>query len=247
MGENLLPYLKIEADRLAHVVEGLFLGLSLRDATGEFGADRREASLVLGNEANFVDHLSIVSSSTGRAQSTIDAQSQKKLSKSLSLVLRHQPESVGLTLDEAGWVEVDRLLAAMNLERATLESIVRESDKQRFALDASGTRIRANQGHSVQVDLGLETTRPPDVLYHGTPEDAVAAILAEGLHRMARHAVHLSPDPETAARVGARRGKPVVLRIDARAMAEDGFAFTLSDNGVWLVDYVPSKHVARNV
>lgn len=167
----------------------------------------------------------------------------KKMSKSLALVLRHQPEKAGLTLDEAGWVAVDDLLKAMRMTRVELEQVVQENDKKRFAFDGTGTRIRASQGHSVEVDLGLEGETPPNVLYHGTHPGAVDAILAGGLQKMARHAVHLSPDAETATRVGARRGKPVVLRIDAGRMAADGHAFTRSENGVWLVDEVPAGYV----
>ena len=168
----------------------------------------------------------------------------KKMSKSLSLVLRHEPERAGLSLDEGGWVEVDRLLVAMRMTRGELEQIVRESDKQRFAFDATGTRIRANQGHSVPVNLGLERAVPPDVLYHGTPESSIAAILESGLDKRARHAVHLSPDVETATRVGSRRGKAVVLQIDAKAMDGDGHEFTRSENGVWLVEIVPPKYLS---
>ena len=173
----------------------------------------------------------------------MNPQKLKKTSKSLALVLRHRPEKVGLTLDEAGWVPVDDLLRALRLSRADLETVVRENDKRRFAFDETGTRIRASQGHSVGVDLGLEPQAPPDALYHGTHPGAVDAILAGGLQKMARHAVHLSPDVETAMRVGARRGKPVILRIDARAMAADGHAFTRSENGVWLVDEVPARYL----
>ncbi len=175
----------------------------------------------------------------------MDPQRLKKMSKSLSLVLRHQPEKAGLTLDEGGWVAVDRLLAAMRMSQEDLDRVVRENDKQRFAFDESGTRIRASQGHSVAVDLGLQAETPPDALYHGTHPGALDAILAHGLEKMNRHAVHLSPDEETATRVGARRGRPVILRIDARRMAEDGHVFTLSDNGVWLVERVPVGYLEK--
>ena len=161
------------------------------------------------------------------------------MSRSLALVLRHEPERVGLTLEAGGWVAVDPLLAAMKMTRDDLDRVVQENDKRRFAFDETGTRIRASQGHSVPVDLGLARVTPPDALYYGTTEGALAAILAEGLERMTRHAVHLSPDVETATRVGGRRGKAVVLRVDARRMAEDGRPFERSDNGVWLVDRVP--------
>ena len=167
-------------------------------------------------------------------------------SKLLSLVLRHRPELVGLTLDEGGWVGVDELLAGLAghgrpMTRAQLEQLVATSDKQRFTLREG--RIRAAQGHSVPVDLGLVPVEPPDLLFHGTPERNVDAVLREGLRRGARHHVHLSPDVGTATRVGARRGPPRVLAVDAAAMARDGHLFLRSDNGVWLVDAVPPPYL----
>jgi putative RNA 2'-phosphotransferase len=166
-----------------------------------------------------------------------------RLSKRLSYVLRHRPDSAGLTLDDAGWVYVDALLHALGLTRAQLEEVVARNDKQRFALDASGTRIRASQGHSVPVDLGYAPVQPPAELFHGTVARLLDRILTEGLRPGARHAVHLSPDVVTARAVGARRGPPVVLRVDAAAMAAEGTAFSRSGNGVWLVDAVPARHL----
>ena len=160
-------------------------------------------------------------------------------SKRLSYVLRHAPDSVGLTLDAAGWVDVDALLEAVGWTRAELEQVVASNDKRRFALDETGTRIRASQGHSVAVDLGYAAQTPPPVLFHGTAERNLPAIEAEGLRPGRRHAVHLSPDAVTARAVGARHGRPVVLRVDAEAMARDWAVFTRSANGVWLVDAVP--------
>ena len=160
-------------------------------------------------------------------------------SKRLSYVLRHAPDSVGLTLDAAGWVDVDALLEALGWTRAELEQVVASNDKRRFALDETGTRLRASQGHSVAVDLGYAAQTPPPVLFHGTAERNLPAIEAEGLRPGRRHAVHLSPDAVTARAVGARHGRPVVLRVDAEAMARDGAVFTRSANGVWLVDAVP--------
>ena len=168
-----------------------------------------------------------------------------RVSKRLSYVLRHHTDSVGLTLDEHGWVAVDDLLAALRLTRAELEEVVARNDKQRFALDRTGTRIRASQGHSVPVDLGHAPAVPPDVLFHGTVERFLTSILTEGLRPGNRHAVHLSADRETAERVGARRGRPVVLQVDAAAMAREGVVFTRSDNGVWLVDAVPPRYLTR--
>ncbi|MEZ0093150.1 RNA 2'-phosphotransferase [Streptacidiphilus sp. EB129] len=173
-----------------------------------------------------------------------------KTSKFLSLVLRHDPGKLGLTLDSAGWVDVPVLLAALAargrpLSRAQLDRIVAENNKRRFAFDPTGTRIRASQGHTVEVDLGYEDSEPPAVLFHGTHPAALAAIWREGLRPMQRHAVHLSPDSETATRVGARRGRPVLLAVDAAAMSADGHRFRVSANGVWLTDSVPPHYLAQ--
>jgi putative RNA 2'-phosphotransferase len=172
-----------------------------------------------------------------------------RLSKRLSYVLRHAPGRVGLTLDDAGWVDVDDLLTALArsgrpVTRAELDEVVARNDKQRFAFDATGTRIRASQGHSVPIDLGYVPEQPPAELFHGTVERNLAAILAEGLRPGNRHAVHLSPDVRTARTVGSRRGRPVVLRVDAAALAAGGATFTRSANGVWLVDAVPPRHLS---
>jgi putative RNA 2'-phosphotransferase len=166
-----------------------------------------------------------------------------RASRRLSRVLRHAPDSVGLTLDDAGWAVVADLLAALGMSRAQLDDVVARNDKRRFAFDASGTRIRASQGHSVPVDLGYAAAQPPDVLFHGTVDRFLPAVLAEGLRPGSRHAVHLSEDVGTARRVGARRGRPVVLRVDAAALAAEGAVFTRSANGVWLVAAVPSRHL----
>jgi putative RNA 2'-phosphotransferase len=161
----------------------------------------------------------------------------KKASKRLSYVLRHRPDSVGLTLDEAGWVPVEKLLKTLGLTRAQLKAVVAGNDKQRFAIE--GDRIRASQGHSVEVDLGLEPVAPPGRLYHGTVARNLDSIRDKGLVKGARHHVHLSADARTAAKVGARRGRPVVLEVDSAGMAEAGFVFYRSANGVWLTDSVP--------
>jgi putative RNA 2'-phosphotransferase len=173
-----------------------------------------------------------------------------RASKLLSRILRHDPAAVGITLDAAGWVAVDTLLAALRehghpISRAELQQLVSTSDKQRFALDPATDRIRANQGHSVAVDLGLPPAVPPDRLYHGTPIRNVESILAHGINRGSRHDVHLSPDVETARRVGARRGPCAVLVVDARAMHSDGQSFSVSDNGVWLTRQVPPRYLSR--
>jgi putative RNA 2'-phosphotransferase len=178
----------------------------------------------------------------------LDAKRLVRISKYLSLHLRHQPERLDLTLAPGGWVDVNELLAAADrdhfpMTRDELDEVVRRNDKQRFSLDEAGSRVRANQGHSADVDLQLRPATPPALLYHGTPERFLEPIRREGLKKMARHHVHLSPDAETAAKVGSRRGKPVVLLIDAAAMAAAGFVFFLSDNGVWLTDRVPPEYL----
>ncbi len=171
-----------------------------------------------------------------------------KISKYLSKHLRHAPERLGLTLAIGGWVNVDDLLSAcaahqFPITRAELEEVVATSDKQRFSFDETRTRIRANQGHSVDVDLELQPQIPPDVLYHGTGEQSVPAILRSGLLKMSRHHVHLSKDVETARRVGMRHGRPAILAIDAVTMQQAEFTFYCSDNGVWLVDEVPPQYL----
>ena len=172
-----------------------------------------------------------------------------RVSKFLSLVLRHDPGRIGIRLDEAGWIGVGELLAAcaahgVSITRAELTALVAASDKQRFALSADGQRIRANQGHSVAVDLQLVAVAPPATLYHGTVASAISSIRKGGLLRGERHHVHLSADVETASRVGARRGKPVILTVRAADMAAAGHVFYRSANGVWLVEHVPAEFIA---
>ena len=169
-------------------------------------------------------------------------------SKFLSLILRHEPAKFGVVLDEAGWTDVAALLEACRrhgraIDPALLEQIVATNDKKRFSFDETGTRIRANQGHSVEVELGYEPASPPALLYHGTATRFLEAIRAEGLKKMARHHVHLSADELTAVKVGQRHGKPAVLLVDAMAMTTAGFSFFLSTNGVWLVDHVPARFI----
>lgn len=174
---------------------------------------------------------------------------RKHASKFLSKHLRHDPAGIGLTLEEGGWVPVTALLdgcrkAGLALSPTELAEIVASSDKQRFAFDDTGNRIRANQGHSVEVDLQLEPVPPPAILFHGTGHPTAPTILAEGLRKMARHHVHLSPDAETATRVGARHGRPVILLVDAAGMAAAGHQFYVSANGVWLTDEVPPAYLS---
>ncbi|MFI6509061.1 RNA 2'-phosphotransferase [Streptosporangium sp. NPDC050855] len=169
-----------------------------------------------------------------------------RVSKYLSKHLRHQPESIGLTLDPQGWVEVEALLAAaarhgFAITRDELARVVEGNDKRRFTVE--GDRIRANQGHTVEVDLDLPTVEPPEFLFHGTVGAQLAAIRREGLLPMARHAVHLSPDRETATRVGARRGRAVVLVVRSGEMHRAGHEFQVSANGVWLTAHVPPDRI----
>ncbi len=167
----------------------------------------------------------------------------EKTSKFLSFVLRHKPEAIGLELDPNGWVDLAELMEKaspeISLDRDLIEQVVASSDKQRFALSDDGERIRANQGHSVKVDLELTPKEPPAVLYHGTATRFLPSILKEGLRPGQRHHVHLSTDVETARSVGKRHGDPVILCVSATEMHLKGHLFFLSDNGVWLTDEVP--------
>jgi putative RNA 2'-phosphotransferase len=171
------------------------------------------------------------------------------VSKYLSKHLRHQPQRLGLSLQPGGWVDIDLLLRALArnnfpLSRVELEGVVRNNDKQRFSIDERNNRIRANQGHSSPVDLQLEPAEPPAVLYHGTGQGSVGFILKGGVKRMGRHHVHLSPDFQTAVKVGRRHGTPVVFSVDSAAMRRDGIPFFKADNGVWLVDEIPPQYLS---
>ena len=172
----------------------------------------------------------------------------KHISKFLSLVLRHQPEEIGLTLDHEGWADVAELIAKMNkkggkLDFATLQLVVDTNDKKRYSFNEEKTRIRANQGHSVEVDLNLEPKVPPAILYHGTTDKHIDVIRQYGLQKMRRHHVHLTTTEATALNVGSRHGKPVLLAINALKMHEQSYAFYLSANGVWLTDHVPPAFI----
>ncbi len=162
------------------------------------------------------------------------------LSKFLSYVLRHKPDSIQLAMDNAGWVDIAELLENANngLTRELLDEIVAEDAKSRYAISPDGKRIRANQGHSVEVDLELKAAIPPVTLYHGTHVGIIQTILKQGLKKMNRHHVHLSDNKDKALEVGARRGKPVLLAIDTRNMVKTGIKFFISENGVWLTDEV---------
>ena len=170
-----------------------------------------------------------------------------KLGKFLSLVLRHNPQAAGITLDEHGWADVQELLAGVQhsgrqIDIETLERIVRENNKQRYSFNADHTKIRANQGHSLQVDVELTAVKPPRYLYHGTAARFLSTIRQEGIRKMSRQYVHLSSDFQTAIEVGRRHGSPVVLTINAEAMAQDGVIFYRSENGVWLCEHVAPKY-----
>lgn len=165
-------------------------------------------------------------------------------------MLRHGPESFGLVLERGGWVNVDTLLDALAkhakpVQRDELIRIVQDDEKQRFALSSDGSRIRANQGHSIEVELDFTPMPPPALLYHGTIERFWPVIERDGLLRGARHHVHLSPSVELAEQVGARRGPPLVLEIRARDMTRDGYVFYRSANGVWLTEHVPAAYLLR--
>jgi len=171
-----------------------------------------------------------------------------KLSIFISLVLRHQPDAAGIKLDEHGWANVDELIEGISntgriIDKDILEEIVRTDNKQRYSFNEDKTLIRANQGHSVPVDVELEEKQPPQYLYHGTAERFLDSIMAEGLKPMSRLYVHLSKDKETAVKVGKRHGKPVVLKIKAEEMWKDEIKFYLSQNGVWLTKYVDKKYI----
>lgn len=174
--------------------------------------------------------------------------SGQSLSKFLSLVLRHKPEVIGLTLDQSGWVDVQVLLDACNangrkISADSLAKMVAENSKQRFAFSPDGKMIRASQGHSLDVELGYEQKPPPAVLYHGTASRFVQSIREQGLLKQGRHHVHLSTEIDTAMAVGKRYGQPVLLQVDAAKMHTDGHVFFVSENNVWLTDAVPPQYI----
>jgi putative RNA 2'-phosphotransferase len=171
-----------------------------------------------------------------------------KLSKFLSLVLRHKPEEIGIALDESGWVSVQDLLDAcakhgVDLDSHKLQSVVQTNDKKRFAFSADGKKIRASQGHSLEVDLAYEPATPPDVLYHGTATRFLDSIRTQGLLKQARHHVHLTDSVGTASNVGARYGRAIVLKIRAHDMHQAGYSFFISANNVWLTEHVPVEYI----
>lgn len=171
-----------------------------------------------------------------------------KASKYLARHLRHEPERLGLTLEPGGWVRVDALLAACRshsfaLTRRELIEVVERNDKRRFSLDASGSRIRANHGHSIDLDLDLVQDVPPVILFHGTSHAAIGSVMASGIDKMGRRHVHLSRDLDSARKVGRRHGRPVVFEVEAGRMHDDGFAFFQSSSGIWLTETVPPSYL----
>lgn len=173
---------------------------------------------------------------------------QRRISRFLSLVLRHKPEKIGLNLNANGWVQVDELIekaehAGLSLSRPLLEKIVQTNDKKRFCFSPDGKMIRANQGHSIPVDLGLQPQEPPAVLYHGTASRFIESISRSGINPMGRQFVHLSLDKSTALKVGARHGAPIVVSVLAGQMHAQGLEFYLSDNNVWLTRFVPPGYL----
>lgn len=176
-----------------------------------------------------------------------EKQSQR-MSKFLSLILRHKPETVGVELDKNGWTEVETLLIKLNesgtkLDQSELAYLVNTSDKKRFAISECGKKIRANQGHSIKIDLAYDPAEPPEFLFHGTPLKVLSRIRANGLSKMKRHHVHMNAAPEPCIAVAQRYGKPVILKIHAARMHASGFAFFVSANQVWLTEKVPPEYI----
>lgn len=170
-----------------------------------------------------------------------------KISKSLSYWLRHRPESIGITLDKEGWASVNELIEKSQKELAfdlsELKEVVKNCDKQRFTLSEDESKIRASQGHSVEVKIKFQEIAAPPILYHGTVDKFIESIKKSGLIPGNRHHVHLSKDYETATKVGARRGKPIILKINAQRMQDEGFKFYISENGVYLADSIPARYI----
>lgn len=178
----------------------------------------------------------------------MDPKEAKAISKYLSYILRHDPEDAGISLDENGWTDVDILIQQLQhrfpgMERSMLEYVVATNNKQRFAFNEGKSRIRASQGHSVEVDLNLLAQQPPIVLFHGTSKDRVPSIMKEGLKKGERHHVHLSENVTTALQVGSRHGSSFILKVHSGKMHEDGYTFYLSANRVWLTDHVPPEYL----
>lgn len=180
----------------------------------------------------------------------MNEQQKKKTSKFLSYVLRHHPELINLNLDENGWANVDKLIIkstndSQGFTIEELDEIVQTNDKKRFIFNEDKTRIRANQGHSIDINLALIPQQPPEFLYHGTAQSNIDSILEKGIEKRNRQHVHLSQDKETASKVGMRHGKPIILTINTEKMFDDGIEFYLSENNVWLTDFVDIKYISQ--
>lgn len=180
----------------------------------------------------------------------MNEQQNKQISKFMSYVLRHHPELIGLNLDENGWANVDELITKSTKDSQgftfeELDEIVQTNSKKRFAFNEDKTRIRASQGHSIDINLALIPQQPPEFLYHGTAQNNVESILENGIEKRSRQHVHLSIDKETATNVGMRRGRPIILTISTEKMFDDGILFYLSENNVWLTDFVDAKYISK--
>ncbi|WP_159023131.1 RNA 2'-phosphotransferase [Formosa sp. L2A11] len=180
----------------------------------------------------------------------ISEKEQTHISKFLSLVLRHKPETIGIKLDQNGWIEINELINksskyGVNFDRDTLNHIVATNSKKRFAFNDKQDKIRASQGHSIAIQLGYKNQKPPEILFHGTAEKSLQSILEKGLKKQDRQHVHLSSNIETATKVGQRHGKPYVFLVLAEQMYKDNFEFFLSENGVWLTNNVPKKYLKQ--
>ncbi|MDR0230066.1 MAG: RNA 2'-phosphotransferase [Flavobacteriaceae bacterium] len=180
----------------------------------------------------------------------MDEGKKKTIGKFISLILRHEPSKIGLVLDTNGWANVEELIQKCGKHRVVfsrkeLDEIVATNNKSRYSFDETGTKIRANQGHSIDVDLELQAIVPPEYLYHGTADRFLGAIKVEGIRKMSRQHVHLSQDKETAVTVGSRHGKVIVLTILTGQMHKDGVLFYQSANGVWLTDFVDKKYISK--
>lgn len=180
----------------------------------------------------------------------MDKNREKKISKSLSFWLRHNPEDIGITIGNDGWTDIDELIEraadkGVDFTFDELNEVVKNNDKKRFLINEDETLIRANQGHSIEIEMKFNEAVPPQILYHGTPVGVVGLIMKEGLSKMNRHHVHLSPDEKTASIVGSRRGEFEILEVEAMRMRADGYKIYMSENGVYLVDEVPAKYINR--
>ena len=193
----------------------------------------------------------IITNQTELQYKMIDEKKLTRLSKFLSLLLRHRPKMIGIELTDSGWTDTSILIEKMNgygkaIDMETLNVVVDTDNKRRFSFNEDKSKIRANQGHSIDLDLGYAPKMPPEILFHGTAQKNIDSIFRIGLQKRKRHHVHLSKDTETAIKVGQRHGTPIVLQVVAGEMNREGFEFFESDNGVWLTDKVPVRFLTTN-